>query len=178
MASVAYAAGLSWTVANLVAQVPRIALARAGDEAHPRTVAIVNDLGVALDTVANLPIVALVVAVGVLALRASALPRWLGWFSAVAAAVHLVASSAIVVDTGVVAPDGVVAAVTHPLLAVWLAAVLTVMISRRPGVRSAPAPSLAGAGSELARTTHASAARRPAVRRTGAPARRGRSPRR
>lgn len=135
LSSIAYAAGVVWIVLNMAVQAPQIALARAaGDELQPQVAAVVNDVGLALATVADVPVAVLGVVVGVLSLRAAVFPVWVGWLSMVMAALHLVAWSGVVVDDGPLAPGGWATFVVYPVFVVWLVAVIAVMI-RRPGRR-------------------------------------------
>jgi hypothetical protein len=72
-------AGLVWIMLNMVVQAPQIALARAAEgELPPETTAIVNDIGLALATIADVPVAVLLVAVGVLSLRAAFRVGWDG----------------------------------------------------------------------------------------------------
>lgn len=131
LASIAYAAGMTWIVLNLAVQAPQIALARAADDAlRPEVAVVVNDMGLALATIADVPVAVLAIAVAVLALRANAFPVWLGWFSAVTAMVHLVAWFGILSTTGPLAPGGWVTFLVYPVFVVWLVAVIATMITR------------------------------------------------
>jgi hypothetical protein len=120
-------AGLAWILLSMAVQAPQIALARTPG-LPAETVAVVNDVGLALATISDVPVAVLTVAVGVLAFRAGGLPRWLGWLSAVAAAAHLIAWFGVIADTGPVAPGGWVTFVVYPVFVAWLVAVITVMI--------------------------------------------------
>jgi hypothetical protein len=129
--SVAYAAGIAWLLLNLAVQAPQIALARAANGAlRPEVAVVVNDVGLALATIADVPLAVLAITVAVLCLRSNAFPAWLGWFSVVNAVVHLVAAFGIVADTGPLAPGGWVTFSVYPVFVVWLLAVISAMITR------------------------------------------------
>lgn len=131
MSSIAYGAGLVWVALNMVLQAPQIALARAASgELQPQVTGVVNDVGLALATIADVPVAVLVAAVGVLSLRAGAFPVWVGWLSMVTAASHLLGWVGVVVDDGPLAPGGWATFVVYPVFVVWLIAVIAVMMSR------------------------------------------------
>lgn len=137
ISAIAHAAGLTWILLNLATQAPQIALARAADDnLPPDTTAIVNDIGLALATIADVPLAVLLVATGVLSFRSASLPQWLGWLSMPAAAVHLIAWFGIVTDSGPLAPGGWATFAVYPVFVVWLLAIITVMIinTRSPSV--------------------------------------------
>lgn len=130
LSSIAYAAGIAWIVLNLAVQAPQLALARSADAGLPPPVAVVvSDLGLALATIADVPVAVLLTAVGVLSLRDEVLPRWLGWLSVLAAAAHLAAWVGIVTDGGPLAPGGWATFVIYPVFVGWLIAVTTVMFT-------------------------------------------------
>jgi hypothetical protein len=132
LSSVAYAAGIAWIVVTLGVQAPQIALARAaaGGDLQPQVAVVVNDLGLALATIADIPVAALIAAVAVLSLRANGLPAWLGWLSVLAATAHLIAWCGILARSGPLAPGGWATFVSYPVFVVWLIAVATVMLTR------------------------------------------------
>jgi hypothetical protein len=131
VSSVVYAAGLVWVVLEMAMQAPQIALARvAGGGLEPQVAAVVNDVGLALATIAAVPVVVLVTAVGVLALRGGVLPAWVGWLSLLTAVSHLLAWFGVVMDDGPLVPGGWVTLVVYPVFVVWLVAVIVVMIGR------------------------------------------------
>jgi len=134
LTSIAYAAGLVWIVVNLAVQAPQIALARAADgDLSPDLATVMNELGLALATIADVPVAVLTIAVGVLSLRANAFPAWLGWLSMVVATAHLIAWTGVVADTGPLAPGGWATFVIYPVFVVWLLAVTSTMVAPRAG---------------------------------------------
>jgi hypothetical protein len=139
VSSIVHAAGVAWVVVNLVVQAPQIALARAaGDGLAPQVATVVNDMGLALATIADVPVAVMVAGVGVLSLRATVFPVWVGWLSMVVAALHVVAWFGVVADGGPLAPGGWGTFVVYPVFAVWLVAVIVVMIGRSAARVSAP----------------------------------------
>lgn len=130
LASIAYAAGMAWIVLNLAVQAPQIALARAADGTlRPDVAVVVNDIGLALATITNIPVAVLVLTVAVLSLRAKVFPVWVGWLSVLTAGVHLVAWCGILADTGPLAPGGWLTFLVYPVFVVWLLAIITTMIT-------------------------------------------------
>ncbi|HET9139806.1 hypothetical protein [Actinophytocola sp.] len=130
MASIAYAAGIAWIVLNLAVQAPQIALARAADTGlQPQLAVVVNDIGLALATIADVPVAVLVTAVAVLSLRDKVLPTWLGWLSALVAVAHLAGWAGIVTAGGPLSPGGWATFVIYPVFVVWLIGITTVMFT-------------------------------------------------
>lgn len=95
-----------------------------------RMSSVVNDVGRALATIADVPVVVLVAMVGVFAFLTDAFPAWVGWLSLLAAVSHLLAWVGVAVDGGPFVPGGWVTFVVYPVFVVWLVAVIAVMISR------------------------------------------------
>lgn len=136
LADVAFGAGVVAAALQLAAQAAQVALgtaARAGLDPGPA--ALLYDLGLALFTVANLPVAALLAAVAVAALRAAAFPPWLGWLSAATAAVHLLPVAGVTVAAGPLVQAGWVAALGYALYALWLAATASALLFRSPAPR-------------------------------------------
>ena len=134
LASITYAAGMAWIVLNLAVQAPQIALARAaGRGLRPEVAVVVNDIGLALATITDIPVAVLVLTIAVLSLRANVFPAWVGWLSVLTAAVHLVAWCGILADAGPFAPGGWLTFLAYPVFVLWLLAIITTMItSTRP----------------------------------------------
>ena len=132
VSSIVYAAGIVWVTVNLAVQAPQIALARAAEDGlDPGVTEVVNDVGLALATIADVPVAVLVAGVGVLSLRAAIFPVWVGWLSMAVAALHVVAWFGVTADGGPLAPGGWVTFVVYPAFVVWLVAVIASM-SRPP----------------------------------------------
>lgn len=132
VSSIVHAAGVTWIVINLVMQAPQIALARAaGGELQPQVAVVVNDVGLALATIADVPVAVMVAGVGMLSFRAAGLPVWLGWLSTVVAVLHLVAWFGVVTDADPLAPGGWSTFLVYPAFVVWLLAVIAVLIGKR-----------------------------------------------
>jgi hypothetical protein len=131
LSSAAYASGIAWIVVNLCVQAPQIALARAGaaGDLQPQVAVVVNDVGLALATIADVPVAAMVAAVAVLSLRRNGLPDWLGWLSGLVAGVHLVAWCGVVARGGPLAPGGWATFVSYPVFVGWLVAMSVVMLT-------------------------------------------------
>jgi hypothetical protein len=99
LSSVVYAVGMAWIIVNLLVQAPQVASARAASgELAPQVAAVVNDVGLVLATIADVPVAVMLVGVGVLSLRAGVFPVWVGWLSMVVAAPHLVAWVGVALD--------------------------------------------------------------------------------
>jgi hypothetical protein len=130
LSSAAYAAGIAWIVVNLCVLAPQIALARSAGDLRPQVAVVVNDLGLALATIADVPVAAMVAAVAVMSLRGNGLPVWLGWLSLLVAATHLIAFCGIATVGGPLAPGGLVTFLVYPLFVVWLAAMAVVLLRR------------------------------------------------
>jgi hypothetical protein len=127
----AHSAGLTWIVIEMLVQAPQIALARtASGTLEPGVAVVMNDLGLVLATIAAVPVVVLVVAVGLLAVRTEAFPAWVGWLSAVTAVTHLSAWFGVVAAEGPLAPGGWVTMVVYPVFVVWLVAIIGTVIVR------------------------------------------------
>ena len=129
VSSIVYAAGIGWLTVNMAVQAPQIALAQAAaDGLEPRVTVVVNNLGLALATIADVPVAVMVAGVGVLSLRALVFPAWLGWLSMAVAALHVVAWFGVLADSGPLAPGGWVTFVVYPAFVVWLVAVIVAML--------------------------------------------------
>jgi hypothetical protein len=140
LSTAAFGAGIVWCAISLVAQAVQVALAMSSvSEVLPELVGTMSDLMFALLTIGNVPLAVLLGATGVLSLQAKAFPTWLGWLSLVTAATHLVIAFGIVVETGPLAPGGLVTYVAYPLMVTWVLATTTVMIRRTGTPTSAPA---------------------------------------
>jgi hypothetical protein len=79
----------------------------------------------------------MVVGVGVLSLRTTVFPAWVGWLSMAVVVPHLVAWFGVVADDGLLAPGGWVTFVVYPMFVVWLVVVIAVVLrpNRDSGVR-------------------------------------------
>lgn len=140
LSTAAFGAGIVWCAISLVAQAVQVALAMTSvSEAPPDLVGTMSDLMFALLTVGNVPLAVLLGATGMLSLQAKAFPAWLGWLSLVAAATHLVVAFGIVVETGPLAPGGLVTYAAYPLMVTWVLATTIMMIRRFGKPTSAPA---------------------------------------
>ena len=129
VASIAYAAGIAWITVEMAVQAPQIALARAAAGGLDQRVAVVvNDVGLALATIADVPVAVMVACVGVLSLRTRVFPAWVGWLSVVVAALHLVAWFGVTSDSDPLAPGGWVTFVVYPAFVLWLLAVIVAML--------------------------------------------------
>ena len=131
LSSVAFGAGVIWAGIQMVFQSAQIALAMgATGDITPALAGLIGDLTYALSVIAYVPMAVVLAAVAVVSLRSGALPAWLGWLSALAAATNLAMSLGIVADRGPLVPGGVLTYVLYVLMAVWLVAVTTVMFVR------------------------------------------------
>ena len=129
VAAIAYAAGIVWITVELAVQAPQVALARAAAGGLDQQVTVVvNDIGLALATIADVPVAVLVACVGVVSLRSRVFPAWVGWLSMVVAALHLVAWFGVTTDGGPLAPGGWATFVVYPAFVLWLVAVLVTML--------------------------------------------------
>lgn len=90
---------------------------------------MVSDIGLALATIADIPVAVLVIAVAVLSLRDKVLPTWLGWLSVLVAVAHLAAWVGVGTDGGPLSPGGWATFVIYPVFVGWLIAITTVMFT-------------------------------------------------
>ena len=84
-----------------------MAYVSAGPGSAATTVAAMGDVVTVLLAFGNVPVVVLLAATAVVGLRWHALPGWLGWFSALAAVLHLAPVVGVVLETGPLSPEGV-----------------------------------------------------------------------
>jgi hypothetical protein len=131
LSTVAFGAGIIWAGLQMAFQSVQVALAMASDGGvQPALAALISDLTYALSVIAYVPMAVMLTAVALVSLRSRALPAWLGWLSAVAAATNLCMSLGLVVDSGPLVPGGGLTYVLYLLTAVWLVAVTSVMVVR------------------------------------------------
>ena len=131
VADIAFASGVTWVGANVLSQAPQLTLSLMSGAAFDGSSAVLlNELGFAMLTIANLPLVVLLVAVALLAFRAAAVPAWLGWFSVVTAVGTLALVLSVIGPEGALAPQGWLVYVLYVLPVLWLVAMTTVAIRR------------------------------------------------
>ncbi len=106
------------------------------------TVELLFDLGNTALAFLTVPLMVLVAAVSLSALRTGVLPRWVSAPGFVVAALQLLASPAMFVRDGAFAPNGPVAVAAIVALLVWALA-LCVAIIRRTRARARPAAAVA-----------------------------------
>jgi hypothetical protein len=134
MSTVALGAGLVGIALNAVMQAPQVALAMSAREpVDPALVGVISDLMYALSVIAYVPAAVMLGAVAVVSLRDGAFPAWLGWLSGVAAAVHLVSTLGLVVESGPLVPGGPATYLTYALMGAWLVSATTTMFVRTRG---------------------------------------------
>jgi hypothetical protein len=115
----------------MVMQSVQVAVAlRARADLDPAMAGLLGDLSYAVSVIAYVPLAVLLTAVAVLSLRHAALPTWVGWLSAVAAAVNLLMTFGIVVESGPLVPGGWLTYLLYFLTAIWLPVVTTVIVVR------------------------------------------------
>jgi len=138
-------AGTAWVVVTLVAQSGQAAMAyvSAGPGSAATTVAAMGDVVTVLLAFGNVPVVVLLAATAVVGLRWHALPGWLGWFSALAAVLHLAPVAGVVLETGPLSPEGWVPYLVYPAFVVWLLGT-TVVLARAPGAAAEEVSPAAG----------------------------------
>ncbi|HEY5879333.1 MAG TPA: hypothetical protein VIU11_10495 [Nakamurella sp.] len=98
-----------------------------------------TDLGYVMLTVANLPMAVMYTAVAVVCLQENALPAWLGWIAAAAAASCTVLVFSLVDPAGPLAPQGWLSYVLYLVPVAWLTAATTVMLIAERRRASEPA---------------------------------------
>ncbi|HYF76426.1 MAG TPA: hypothetical protein VD973_04815 [Symbiobacteriaceae bacterium] len=131
LSTVAYGAGIIWAGLQMVFQSGQVALALgAAPGVDPAVIGLFTDLTYALSVIAYVPLAVMLAAVAVTALSTGAFPAWLGWLSAVAAAGNLAMSFGIITESGPLVPGGPLTYVLYLLMALWPAAVTTVMVMR------------------------------------------------
>ncbi len=131
LSSIAFGAGILWAGLQMVMQAAQVALAMgATPELPPALAGMMGDLSYVFSVIAYVPMGIMLFAVAVVTWRFKALPAWLGWLSAAAAAVNLIMAAGIVANEGLLVPGGLLTYVLYLLQAVWQVAVPTVMIAR------------------------------------------------
>jgi hypothetical protein len=136
-AGLVFGAGVGYVALSVTAQAGQIALAQVAGAAAPQLVAAVGSLAWALFTVAAVPAAVMLAAFATLTARSRAMPAWLGWIAAAAAAAQLGLLAGIVVTTGPLAPGGWYTFAPYPIYVVWLASTAAVMFRRpAPAARS------------------------------------------
>ncbi|MDF2585919.1 MAG: hypothetical protein K0R33_4562 [Mycobacterium sp.] len=131
VANIAFASGVTWVGANVLGQAPQLTLTlMSGSALDGSSAVLLNQLGFAMLTIANIPLVVLLAAVAVLAFRVAAMPAWLGWFSAVTAVGTLVLALSVIRPEGALAPQGWLVYVLYMLPVLWLVAMTTITIRR------------------------------------------------
>jgi|RhiMethySRZTD1v2_1073278.scaffolds.fasta_scaffold03542_7 hypothetical protein len=139
LAGIAFGAGIAWATLNMLAQAFQVGVA--SDPAGEAPVALLKTM-TAVFTVANLPLVVMLVAVAVVSLRHNAFPAWLGWLSIAAAGAQTLLWVATVVESGPLASDGWLNFVLYPFFIVWLIPATVIMVRRagQPRVAVADSP--------------------------------------
>lgn len=131
VATAAFGAGVIWAGLQMVMQSVQVTLAMgAAGQLDPTVAGMFSDLTYALSVIAYIPMAILLAAFATVAVRTRAFPAWLGWFSALMAAVNLLMSLGLVFDGGLLAPGGLLTYLLYALMPVWLVAVTTVMVRR------------------------------------------------
>ncbi len=131
LSTTAFGAGIISAGLQLVMQTFQVALAMAaGGRLEPQLAGLFGGLMWAMSVIAYVPLVVMLGAVAVVSLRDRALPAWLGWFSAFAAALHLLMTFGLVATSGPLVPGGALTYVLYAALLVWLVATTTVMFVR------------------------------------------------
>jgi hypothetical protein len=137
LSGIAFGAGIAWAALNMLAQAFQVGAA--SDPAGETPTALLETM-TAVFTVANLPLVVMLVAVAVVSLRHHAFPVWLGWLSVVAAGAQTVLWVATVVQSGPLASDGWLSFLLYPFFVIWLVPATAIMVRRagRPSAISQP----------------------------------------
>ncbi len=131
LSTLAFGAGISQIVLNLMAQAFQIGAATTPPEQMSAgLVAMMN----ATFALANVPLAVMLAAVAAVSLRYRAFPRWLGWLAAAAAVAYALLSVSVAVDSGPLAPGGALSYALYPSLVLWQVPAAIIMIMRsRPG---------------------------------------------
>ena len=141
LGSIAFGAGLVSVTLQLILQSCQVATAIAArDPLDPAVMTVAAGLMWALSVVAYVPLAVMLAAVSLGALRHAALPRWIGWLSALAAAAHLLMAFGLAAEGGVLAPGGPLTYALYALLLLWLIAVTTAMVTAGPPSAGRPPP--------------------------------------
>lgn len=131
IAETAFGAGLVWAGLQMVLQSAQVALAMgASGDLEPALAGVISDLTYALSVIAYVPMAVMLIAVAAATFRTGVFPRWLGWLSALTAAMNIFMSLGIVVSSGVLVPGGGLTYVIYLLTVVWLLATTTLMFTR------------------------------------------------
>ncbi|GIF02176.1 hypothetical protein [Paractinoplanes rishiriensis] len=125
VSGVAFGAGTAWVALNMLAQAFQVGTARDAAEAVP--VMSINTMN-AVFTVANLPLVVMLLAVAVVSLRHRAFPPWLGWLAAVSAGAQTLLWMATVVESGPLAANGWLSLALYPFFVLWLLPATAIMV--------------------------------------------------
>ena len=127
---IAFVAGTVGYGVTVLALAPQIALTLPDRTwVEPATAAMATDLGYVMLTVGNLPMAVMYAAVAVVCLQEKALPAWLGWIAAAAAASCTVLVFSLVDPAGPLAPQGWLSYVLYLVPVAWLTAATTVMLT-------------------------------------------------
>lgn len=145
-AGLVFGAGVGYVALSVTAQAGQIALAQVAGSAAPSLVAAVGALSWALFTVAAVPAAVMLAAFAALTAGSRAMPAWLGWTAAVAAAAQLGLLAGVVVTTGPLAPGGWYTFAPYPLYVVWLAGTAAVLLRRPASAARSGDAAPAGAG--------------------------------
>jgi len=125
-------AGAAWVMLQLLAQAAQVALATAAAQgATAGVVAARGDLMVAILAAGNAAMATALAATAVAAFRDRTLPRWLAWFSAAAAGIHLLPLVGGSADRR--SADGVVDYLPYPVFVAWLVSVAVHLLRRTAG---------------------------------------------
>lgn len=124
----AFGAGVLWAGLQMVLQSAQVALAMgASGSLEPMLAGVISDLTYALSVIAYVPMAVMLAAVAAVTFRTRAFPLWLGWLSALTAAMNVLMSLGIVVNSGALIPGGVLTYVIYLLMVIWLLATTTLM---------------------------------------------------
>jgi hypothetical protein len=141
LTAVAFGAGLVGVGLQTAIQAPQSALAMASDGTlDPQLAAMMSNLGYMLSVIAYVPVGIMLTAVAAVTLRHRALPRWIGWLSAVTAVIYLTLTVGIAIDSGPLALGGWGTYVPYTLMVIWVAATTTAVIRRLSRPASPPVP--------------------------------------
>lgn len=131
ISATAFGAGVLWAGLQMALQSAQVALAMgASGGLDPMLAGMISDLTYALSVIAYVPMAVMLTAVAALTFRTKLFPLWLGWLSAITAAMNLLMSLGIVVESGALVPGGALTYVIYLLTVVWLLATTTVMFVR------------------------------------------------
>lgn len=130
VSTIAFGAGVSWVVLNMMAQAFQVGLA---DDPSGDAPSVVLRIAIATFTIANLPLAVMLIAVAVVSLRLHAFPVWLGGIAGVAAIAHTVLFLATSIDSGPLAADGWLSFALYPFFLIWLVPTSVIMMRRAGG---------------------------------------------